>query len=62
MSPAIAGFLAVAGVSGLVGWLIVRRKPVETPVRVMMFFGYFWLVAFSLLVLLAGAYYLREYL
>lgn len=62
MSPAIAGFLGVAGFAGLVGWLIVRRKPVETPVKVMMFFGYFWLVAFSLLVLLAGAYYLREYL
>ncbi|WGS87826.1 hypothetical protein [Methylomonas sp. UP202] len=62
MSPAIAGFLGVAGFAGLAGWLIVRRKPVETAVKVMMFFGYFWLVAFSLLVLLAGAYYLREYL
>ncbi|MDT4328952.1 hypothetical protein ACQE3E_09010 [Methylomonas sp. MED-D] len=62
MSPAIAGFLGVAGFAGLAGWLIVRRKPVETAVKVMMFFGYFWLVAFSLLVLLAGAYYLREFL
>jgi hypothetical protein len=47
----------VAGVSSLIaGWLSFT-KPVEKPVKVMLFVGYFWLSAFLQLLLLAGVYY-----
>jgi uncharacterized membrane protein HdeD (DUF308 family) len=53
----VASLLAVAGVSSLIGGLLSFTKPVEKPVKVMLFVGYFWLSAFLQLLLLAGVYY-----
>lgn len=54
---AIYILLGIVGVSaGLGGW-ISWRKPVATPVKVMAFVGYFWLLNFIQLMVAAGAYY-----
>lgn len=60
MSVTIAGLLAVMAVSAIGGWLLSFRKPVEKPVKVMMFVGYFWLLAFVQLLLVAGGYYVWQ--
>lgn len=56
MNPAIGALLAILAVSGLGGWLLSRNKPVEKPVKAMLFVGYFWGLAFSLLILAVLAY------
>ncbi|ANE56510.1 MULTISPECIES: hypothetical protein [Methylomonas] len=56
MNPAIGALLAILAVSALGGWLLCRNKPVEKPVKVMLFVGYFWGLAFSLLILAVLAY------
>ncbi|CAD6880475.1 hypothetical protein [Methylomonas albis] len=56
MSIVIIGLLAVAAVSGLGGWLLSSKKSLETPVKIMMFVGYFWLLAFAQLLLIALCY------
>jgi len=57
MSVTILGLLAVMAVSAMGGWWLSFRKPVEKPVKVMMFVGYFWLLAFVQLLLVAGVYF-----
>lgn len=57
----VTSLLAVASVSSLIaGWLSFT-KPVEKPVKVMLFVGYFWLSAFLQLLLLAGIYYVWQH-
>jgi len=58
MSPYLAVLLVIVVVSALGGWLTVRNKPQEKPVKIMMFVGYFWLLAFVQLSLSALAYFL----
>lgn len=60
MSVTISGLLAVVAISALGGWLLTFRKPVEKPVKAMMFVGYFWLLGFIQLLLVAGAYYVWQ--
>ncbi|MBS3965463.1 MAG: hypothetical protein KGZ80_13425 [Methylomonas sp.] len=61
MPIAISGLLAIALFATIAGWLLVRRKPVERPVKVMMFVGYFWLISFVQLLLVAIAYVLNPF-
>jgi hypothetical protein len=56
MNIVIIGLLAVAAVSGLGGWLLSSKQSLETPVKIMMFVGYFWLLAFAQLLLIALSY------
>jgi len=61
MSVAILALLGVMLLSAAVsGWLI-RRNPQERAVKVMMFVGYFWLLTFLQLLVLALWYYLRQH-
>ena len=57
MSLAIAALLAVVALSALGGWLLSAGKAVEKPVKAMIFVGYFWLLAFVQLLLIASAYF-----
>lgn len=57
MSATIAGLLVVVAISALGGWLLTFRKAVEKPVKAMLFVGYFWLLAFIQLLLVALAYF-----
>lgn len=56
MHPAVIAILLVAGISAIGGWVLIARKVAEKPVKVMMFFAYFWLLAFGQLLLSALAY------
>jgi hypothetical protein len=60
MNATIAGLLAIVAVSVGGGWWLSFRKPVEKPVKVMMFVGYFWLLAFVQLLLVAGVYFVWQ--
>ncbi len=60
MSVTIAVLLAVVAVSALGGWLLTFRKSVEKPVKAMLFVGYFWLLAFIQLLLVALAYFVWQ--
>ncbi|MEI8570594.1 hypothetical protein U737_16915 [Methylomonas sp. LW13] len=57
MSIIIIGLLVVAAVSGIGGWLVSSKQSQETPVKIMMFLGYFWLLAFAQLLLVALSYF-----
>ncbi|MDX8128858.1 hypothetical protein ACH5Y9_03075 [Methylomonas sp. BW4-1] len=57
MSIIIIGLLVVAAVSGIGGWLVSSKQSQETPVKIMMFVGYFWLLAFAQLLLVALSYF-----
>ncbi|WP_020485426.1 hypothetical protein [Methylomonas sp. MK1] len=57
MSIVIAGLLVVAVISGIGGWLLSSKQSQETPVKIMMFVGYFWLLAFAQLLLVALSYF-----
>ncbi|WP_415880352.1 hypothetical protein [Methylomonas sp. TEB] len=57
MSNLILGLLVVAAVSGIGGWLLSSKQSQETPVKIMMFVGYFWLLAFAQLLLVALSYF-----
>lgn len=56
MSLAIAGLLVIMVVSALAAWWQAGRKTAETPVRIMMFVGYFWLFTFIQLLLAVLGY------
>jgi len=58
MPVAIEAIAIVVALSALGGWLFTAGKPLEKPVRVMMFVGYFWLLAFVQLSLIAMVYYI----
>jgi hypothetical protein len=57
MNLAVIGLLIVAGISAVGGWLLSSNQNQETPVKVMLFVGYFWLLAFSQLLLIALSYF-----
>jgi len=57
MNLAMAGLLAIVVLSALGGWWFTVAKTVEKPVKVMMFVGYFWLLAFVQLSLFAAVYF-----
>ncbi|AMK75331.1 MULTISPECIES: hypothetical protein [Methylomonas] len=57
MNVVIIGLLAVAAVSGIGGWLLSSKQSQETPVKIMMFVGYFWLLAFAQFLLVALGYF-----
>jgi hypothetical protein len=61
MATPIIILLVVMVVSGLGAFWLSSGKTAERPVRVMMFVGYFWLLAFIQLLILATGYYV-EYL
>jgi len=60
MNAFVAGLLIVIALSAFGGWLFTAGKAIEKPVKVMMFVGYFWLLAFVQLSLLAAIYYLWQ--
>ncbi len=60
MSPAILALLVVLSVSALCGGWISSRKPAEKPVKIMMFIGYFWVLTFLQLLLLALLYFIAQ--
>jgi len=57
----VASLLAVASVSSLIARWLSFTKPVEKPVKLMLFVGYFWLSAFLQLLLLAAIYYVWQH-
>lgn len=57
MNVAIVGLLVVVTISAVGGWLLSANQTRETPVKVMLFVGYFWLLAFSQLLLIALSYF-----
>ncbi|QWF71671.1 hypothetical protein KEF85_04125 [Methylomonas paludis] len=61
MPLAIQGILLIVTLAALGGWYLTHGKAQDTPVKVMMFVGYFWLLAFLQLLLFAAGYYLRQY-
>lgn len=61
MDVAISALLAIVALSALGAWGLVAGKTAERPVKVMMFVGYFWLLAFVQLSLAAGGYYFWQH-
>ena len=59
MAEPIVILLVVLALSAIGGSWLSAGKTAERPVRVMMFVGYFWLLAFIQLLLLSAAYYWR---
>ena len=57
----VTSLLVVVGVSSLIGGWLSFTKPIEKPIKVMLFVGYFWLSAFLQLLLLAAIYYLWQH-
>ncbi|MBD9363537.1 hypothetical protein [Methylomonas fluvii] len=57
MSIVIIALLVIATVSGLGGWWYSSKQTLETPVRIMLFVGYFWLLAFAQFLLIALSYF-----
>lgn len=60
MSVAIIALLLVLLISTLCSWWMIRRKTQEKPVKIMMFIGYFWLLTFLQLFLLAAYYFIGQ--
>ena len=60
MNTVILVLLLVLLVSALAGYWLTSRKAEEKPVKIMMFIGYFWVLTFLQLFLLAAAYYLGQ--
>ncbi|OQW78759.1 MAG: hypothetical protein BVN35_03650 [Proteobacteria bacterium ST_bin11] len=56
MTIVILSLLAVAFISGIGGWWFSAKQTLEKPVRIMMFVGYFWLLAFAQFLLIALSY------
>jgi len=61
MHIAIVLLLAVLLISALSSVWMIRRKNVEKAVKTMMFVGYFWLLTFLQLVLIALAYFVQQH-
>jgi hypothetical protein len=57
MNMAIAGLLGILLISAVIAWWLVRQKPQERPVKIMMFVGYFWLSTFLQLLLAVLLYF-----
>jgi hypothetical protein len=61
MPDAIIVLLSVALLSLLAAIGITRGKNLETPLRILQIFGYFWLFTFAQLALVALVYFLRQH-
>jgi heme/copper-type cytochrome/quinol oxidase subunit 4 len=61
MNNAITGLLLIITLSGLAAWWIAAHKVAERPVKVMIFVGYFWLLAFVQLSVAAIAYFVWQH-
>jgi len=57
MSPFIITIFSLILISGFCGWFFSRNKPVEKPVKAMLFVLYFWVGFFIQLMLIAALYY-----
>ena len=57
MHTAIVGLLLIILISALGAWFLMANKAVEKPVKAMLFVGYFWLLAFTQMVLFTAIYY-----
>ena len=60
MHAAILILLAVLLISALISILMVRPKNAEKAVKIMMFVGYFWLLTFLQLALIALLYFVQQ--
>lgn len=60
MDIAIIGLLIAVAISAVGGWLLCFRNEVEKPVKAMLFVGYFWLLSFIQLLLIALAYFVWQ--
>ncbi|WP_152555620.1 hypothetical protein [Methylomarinum vadi] len=58
MNEYIAVLLGMLLLAAFGGWFFSSRKPVEKPVKVMLFVLYFWGLAFVQIALLALGYFL----
>lgn len=61
MPVAILILLAVMLVSASSAVWMIGRKDAEKAVKIMMFVGYFWLLTFLQLLLIALAYFVRQH-
>ncbi|MDD4914298.1 MAG: hypothetical protein PHW13_04575 [Methylococcales bacterium] len=59
MNEIIIGLLIVLSVAGLAAWRIAAGKAVDRPVKIMIFVGYFWLLAFVQLTLFAVIHFIQ---
>ncbi|MGD0961305.1 MAG: hypothetical protein ABSB19_15970 [Methylomonas sp.] len=57
MNPVVTEILLITLFSGLGGWWLSAGKTTDKPVRIMLFVGYFWLLAFIQLVLAGLGYF-----
>ncbi len=60
MNVAIIVLLTILLLSAISGWWLAGRKAQEKAVKVMMFVGYFWLLTFIQVSILAVWYYFRN--
>jgi len=60
MHIAIVILLAVLLSSALISVWMLRRKSAEKAVKIMMFVGYFWLLTFVQIALIALVYFIRQ--
>ena len=61
MHVAIVILLVVLLISALSSVWMIRRKSAEKAVKTMMFVGYFWLLTFLQLVLIALGYFVQQH-
>lgn len=60
MNMVIMALLGLLVVAAALAWLLIRDKTQETPVKVMMFVGYFWLITFLQLLAFGLVYFLAK--
>lgn len=56
MNTILIALLAILSLSALVAVVLALKKPVETPVKVMLFVGYFWGTAFVQFLIVSVVY------
>ena len=57
MSHTLLGFIVIMLVSTGIAWFLSRKKPLEKPVKIMLFVLYFWVSVFTHIIVVAGLYY-----
>lgn len=58
MQISIMALLGVVGISSLGAWFFSHAKQAEKPVKIMIFVGFFWLLSFIQLTVLALGYFI----
>jgi hypothetical protein len=61
MNEAIVALLIIVALSTLVAGWLAAQKEAERPVKVMIFVGYFWLLAFIQLFLASSGYFVWQH-